>query len=351
MNSERCAVCVVVPVYGAERTLDRCVESILTQAVDGGLCCVLVDDGSPDRSGAICDAWAACDPRVTVIHKEDGGVSSARNAGLAVAQVEYIVFLDSDDALRPGALSAALAAQRAEPKSLVLWHFTNDAACPDPVGSAFHIRPQTELARLWMDCLLAMPWNKLYRADLLRSLRFDEGYTLGEDLQFVLDYISLLIERQPGFHYTVLESALTFYDCSQVGVTLSTRYHADYCDIWPRHFAKLNAACDAAQCPPQDMLPLHRAELKVLGDGAADILRRDPLPPAERRQKACAALSQPWLRGLLRAMRAEHSTSPYYLPCLWRSLPLLKAVSGSPAFYAKWDWLTYYLFFGRRSRE
>ena len=69
----RPAVCVVVPVYKAERTIDRCVASILSQKVPGGVACVLVDDGSPDRSGAMCDAWAAKDPRVQVVHKADGG--------------------------------------------------------------------------------------------------------------------------------------------------------------------------------------------------------------------------------------------------------------------------------------
>ena len=97
-------ITVIVPVYKAMATLDRCVESVVSQDVAGGLACILVDDGSPDDSGKLCDAWAARDPRVTVIHQDDLGVSGARNSGLAAAGSEYIVFLDSDDALRPGAL-------------------------------------------------------------------------------------------------------------------------------------------------------------------------------------------------------------------------------------------------------
>lgn len=122
-----------------------------------------------------------------------------------------------------------------------------------------------------------MPWNKLYRADLAKQLQFDVQYTLGEDLQFVLDYIALLGQTVPEFGYRVMTSPLTFYDCSRGG-TLSTRYHANYCDIWPKHFAKLNAACHAAACPAEDMRPLHRAELQVFAEGVADIMRRDPLP-------------------------------------------------------------------------
>ena len=101
-GNTRPTVSVVVPVWGAERTLDRCVQSILGQRLrTGTLACVLVDDGSPDRCGAMCDEYARRDARVRVLHKEDGGVSSARNAGLRASEGEYVVFLDSDDALRP----------------------------------------------------------------------------------------------------------------------------------------------------------------------------------------------------------------------------------------------------------
>ena len=79
-------LCVIVPVYKAAATLDRCVASVLAQQVAGGLHCILVDDGSPDESGGLCDAWAARDPRVTVLHQENRGVSAARNAGLAAAE-------------------------------------------------------------------------------------------------------------------------------------------------------------------------------------------------------------------------------------------------------------------------
>lgn len=350
MNT-RPAVCVVVPVYRAEKTLDRCVRSILAQAVDGGLCCVLVEDGSPDRSGALCDDWTARDARVQAVHlNPGGGVSGARNAGLDAAEADYIAFLDADDALRPGSLQAALTVQAADPAGFVLWGYTNDEHDPAPVLTASVSRPQSALARLWLDCCIGMPWNKLYRADLAKRLRFDTAYTLGEDLQFVLDYIALLGREQPDFHYAVLPAPLTFYDCGGEN-TLSTRYHPDYCDIWPRHFARLNAACQAAGAPAADLLPLHRAELRVLAEGAADLLRRDPAPPAERRKKAKAALRQPWVRALLAAMRAERSISPYYLPCLLGNAALVRAAAENARLRGRLDWLTYYLYLGRRARE
>ena len=200
-----------------------------------------------------------------------------------------------------------------------------------------------------------MPWNKLYRTEYAQQVPFDTQYTLGEDLQFVLDYIALLGSREPAFTYTILTAPLTFYDCSRGG-TLSTRYHADYCKIWPEHFAKLNKACCNARCPQEDMRPLHRAELTVYAEGVADILRRDPAKRAAvRRDKAIAALRSPWLHALLERMRIERCYSAYYLPCRWRSVRLIFTLAeakrtGSPMF-GKLDWAGYYLLGGRLRRD
>ena len=249
--------------------------------------------------------------------------------------------------------AAALAAQAAAPNAFVLWHYTMQPDDTTPVTTVAHPAQQSDLARLHLDCLIAMPWNKLYRRTYARQLAFDQAYTLGEDLQFVLDYLALLGRCQPDFSYLVLESALTFYDCSRTG-TLSTKYHANYCEIWPKHFAKLNAACTAAACPPQDMLPLHRAELQVLAEGAADILRRDPDAMPARRAKARTALQSPWLKSLLDTMRHEHCYSPYYLPCRWNSLRLLwmlsEAARTQSPLFGKLDWAGYYLLLGRMKR-
>lgn len=97
------AVSVIVPVYRAESCLAKCVDSILSQTFsDFEL--LLIDDGSPDQSGALCDVYAARDSRVRVFHKENGGVSSARNLGLAHAEGDYIAFADSDDWMEPDEL-------------------------------------------------------------------------------------------------------------------------------------------------------------------------------------------------------------------------------------------------------
>ena len=97
-------VAIIVPVYNVEKYLQRCIESILTQTeTDFEL--LLIDDGSKDKSGLICDEYAQKDERVNVIHKENGGVSSARNLGIEKANGEWICFIDADDYVRQDFLS------------------------------------------------------------------------------------------------------------------------------------------------------------------------------------------------------------------------------------------------------
>ena len=96
-------VTVIIPVYKVERYLDACVESVVRQSY-ADLEILLVDDGSPDRCPALCDAWAEKDPRIKVIHRENGGLSAARNSGIDAAMGEFLLFVDSDDLLEPDAV-------------------------------------------------------------------------------------------------------------------------------------------------------------------------------------------------------------------------------------------------------
>ena len=105
------AISVIVPVYRAEAFLKTCTDSILGQTF-GDLELLLVDDGSPDRSGALCDAIAAADSRVRVFHRENGGVSAARNLALEKAEGEYVYFVDSDDWIAPDTLETLYTALR-----------------------------------------------------------------------------------------------------------------------------------------------------------------------------------------------------------------------------------------------
>ena len=115
-------VSIIIPVYNAEHTLERCVDSVLGQEfTDFEL--LLVDDGSSDGSPALCDRYAAQDSRVRVIHKENGGVSAARNAAMDLAEGEFLQFLDSDDWITPDATKLLLRSAREHQCDLVIADF------------------------------------------------------------------------------------------------------------------------------------------------------------------------------------------------------------------------------------
>lgn len=116
-------ISVIVPVYRVEKYIDRCVRSILCQSFsDFEL--ILVDDGSPDSSPALCDAWAGRDSRIRVIHKENGGLSSARNAGMEIAAGQYLHFVDSDDVIHPDCLKILMTCIRNTGAEIALGRFT-----------------------------------------------------------------------------------------------------------------------------------------------------------------------------------------------------------------------------------
>lgn len=189
-------VSVIVPVYKAAATLDRCVESILAQQVPGGLELLLVDDGSPDESGALCDAWAQKDARVRAIHQPNRGPSAARNTGLENARGRYIGFVDADDRLLPDAYAAFLPRMEAEGLDLLVFGLERASGAAEPVPELTvpgFAGLADRLEYLLVDTgILASPVNKLYRAACLNAappVRFDAALTLNEDLLFHLQLL------------------------------------------------------------------------------------------------------------------------------------------------------------------
>ncbi len=173
-------ISVIVPIYRVEAYLDRCVESLVRQSFSD-LEILLVDDGSPDRCGELCDLWAARDRRIRVLHRKNGGLSEARNTGLAAAGGTYIAFADGDDVLHPDFLGALYrAARRAHAQLAVcaVAPFSGDE-CPLPDRCP---APETILtAKQALGAMLdgkmfhCVVWNKLYHRSLLRGVTFPPG--------------------------------------------------------------------------------------------------------------------------------------------------------------------------------
>ena len=190
-------VSIIVPVYNAEKTIQRCVESILGQDFqDFEL--LLIDDGSQDASGALCDAFAPRDARVRVLHKENGGVSAARNLGLSQAQGVYLQFLDSDDWITADATTMLVRTAREYQCDLVISDFYRVVG--DRVSHKGDIQEDTVLSREEYaahmmerpaDFYYGVLWNKLYRREIVERhhLRMNPEISWCEDFMFNLEYI------------------------------------------------------------------------------------------------------------------------------------------------------------------
>lgn len=173
-------VSVIVPVYKVEPYLERCVNSILAQT-HRELDVILIDDGSPDRCGRICDDYAHADLRVKVIHQVNGGLSAARNAGLDAARGDFITFVDSDDWIHPTLLAELLRVlDRAHADIAVCRHCVADSEqqqCDATSTTTREFSPDEALAELLGPDYVTMvvAWGKLYRASLFESIRFPVG--------------------------------------------------------------------------------------------------------------------------------------------------------------------------------
>lgn len=175
-------ISVVIPVYKVEATLDRCVASVCAQTYRK-LDIILVDDGSPDACGALCEGWRARDGRVRVLHKSNGGLSDARNHGVESARGEYISFVDSDDYLAPDALEYLLGLLERCGADIAV----GAARIVTDGGERFDAQPEEalccwsareavcELTRFTHYEQLVTAWGKLYAAHLVRGNPFPVG--------------------------------------------------------------------------------------------------------------------------------------------------------------------------------
>lgn len=181
-------ISVIVPVYKVEKYLDKCIESIVNQTYRD-LEILLVDDGSPDNCPAICDKWAKADNRIKVIHKENGGVSSARNIGLDNASGDYIGFVDSDDYSDPKMYELLMNNLLSESSDIAVCSSFTVAENGEIKADAFSENKvcfQEEAVKFISYQMNNSLWNKLFRKEVLVGCRFDEGHTFGEDHLFLL---------------------------------------------------------------------------------------------------------------------------------------------------------------------
>lgn len=236
-------ISVIVPVYNVEKYIHRCVDSILSQTFrDFEL--ILVDDGSPDNCGAICDDYAEKDSRVVVIHQQNGGLSSARNAGLDIAVGEYILFCDSDDYVSPDWCESFARKASGEEKNYIFGGIktvkiseTEGLTVVEPMVAkdSFLVSDYLELQTKGV---LGFAWNVLYYASIISryGLRFSKEVIV-EDLPFNLIYLrymnSLAYTGSAGYYY--------INDCRE---TLSRKYYPEIFRKWQEKYQATQAFVD-----------------------------------------------------------------------------------------------------------
>lgn len=222
-------ISVIVPVYNVEKYLDRCIESVVSQTY-ANLEILLVDDGSSDHCPAMCDSWAARDPRIRVIHKKNGGPSDARNAGLAQMTGQYVMFVDSDDVLSLDIceeLFHLLDVRQADIAICDSAHAFGNSV-PEFSHSEHYVcySPLEAIRETWYQrSFLPSPCGRLYKASLFTNIRFRCGIWF-EDV----DIMHLLFSQAQKIVYS--PSRLYGYIHREGSITTS-RFSSRDLDILP----------------------------------------------------------------------------------------------------------------------
>lgn len=174
-------ISIIVPVYKVEKYLDRCINTIINQTYKN-IEIILVDDGSPDNCPQICDEYAKRDRRIVVIHKENGGLSDARNFGLDIAKGEYIYFCDSDDFISENAIEILLKNLLNTNSDMCIGSFTEFSDEKNSPKTFFNkcICKEEAFKESFDFIQFTTAWNKLYKRNILMNFKFPVGY-LHED--------------------------------------------------------------------------------------------------------------------------------------------------------------------------
>ena len=237
-------VCIIIPVYNAEKFLDCCLNSVLHQTYSNWIA-ILVDDGSKDTSAEICQRYAQLDSRFRFYSKANGGVSSARNMGLSVAEGDYLEFLDSDDCLTQDALEQQVAYAQTYHAFLVVNNsitldFHNPEMNPDKrtvlssrwLGASPYVMTKEDfhekkMRLTWFTALMECPWAKLYDLTLWKKLNltFPEDMSLGEDFVTNMQYYHAcdrMVFVNEAYHY---------YNFAAGSGSLAEKYRPDLFEI------------------------------------------------------------------------------------------------------------------------
>lgn len=218
-------ISIIVPIYKVEKYLNKCIESILNQTYSN-LEIILIDDGSPDKSGDICDFYKNKDSRIKVIHKKNGGVSSARNIGLDISKGKYIMFVDGDDYIDKNMVMGLYRLIKEQSADIAIGGVNdvdenNNQVNMSKKVTTFTIN-QLEAIRELLDekYFNSVCWGKLYEAWLWKDKRFNENIKIGEDLEILYDIFErvkkvVVNTEKCYYYYTVRQNSVTHQEYNE----------------------------------------------------------------------------------------------------------------------------------------
>ena len=208
-------ITVVVSIYKVEKYLNKCIESLLNQTYKD-FEIILVDDGSPDKCPEMCDNWEKKDSRIRVFHKENGGLSSARNCGIEHAKGEFIIFPDPDDWVEPDYLERVLALREEYDADLSICGHYIGKNINNKKAALSVLTTEEALEQLMMPRLFCgYAWNKLYSMKIINNnnLRFDTELGMVQDLHFNVRYFQfcekIVYDPKPLYHYVIDRGGVT----------------------------------------------------------------------------------------------------------------------------------------------
>lgn len=237
-NKRRPRISVIIPVYNVSKYIRECLDSVINQTFDDWEG-ILIDDGSSDGSGSICDEYAARDHRFRVIHQENQGLVAARNRGLPTAKGDYIAWVDSDDIVHPQWLEAMLHISSTHDCDIAVVNYTGFRDTneldfkPIDVKAPVKISQGDAINQLYHYKLSASVWNKLYNKRIIQDTTFHiaKGEDWDFNLQMLLKVPYIYVSQTPLYYYRIREGALTNgYDIDFLINDLIT-----HCDIY-EHF-------------------------------------------------------------------------------------------------------------------
>ena len=312
-------VSIVVPVYNVSRYLPQCLESVLSQTYQN-IEVLIVDDGSTDGSGSICDRFAERDPRIRVIHTDNRGLSAARNLGLESISGAFISFIDSDDWIEPNTVETLVKAALQTKADVVTMkacmEYVGKTSYPRVVKKRSHVYRGGDILAAYAEGLLGnAAWNKLYRAECFRDLRFPYGHNY-EDVVVAWKLMKGLSEN--GGAVAALSEVLYHFRARKSSIS-HTWTLDNVCDCWEAYHGKFEGLPDYREkLLPECFVAIRRMWASFEGYSREDRAR------AEATVREMQAFSK---KHFSEVMRGEYSarTKMTCLLSLSRSAPAMRA--------------------------